>query len=200
MSALSDLEDLYPRLVQALLPSGGRSTENSSGFAKAEKKRLPFRVEVHDLLARIETEVRELAVAVCDALGSIRCIAFPVGSARGVPIVDPRTLVAFATLDRYWHTFEEQMPEMAAEVDSRLARLAASARRMVGMSKAPVPLVTPCPSCGEPTIFRLETEDGSIAVCGNPEDRDPFDRRRQWTEVEWEEANDPRFCSSVVSR
>ena len=200
MSALSDLEDLYPRLIQALVPSSSRSTENSAGFAKSDPRRLPLRVEVHDLIARLETEVRELAAAMCDALCTIRCLAHPVDSALGSPLLDVRVLVAFATMRHYWRRFEDTMPEMAAEVDSRLARLCASARRMLGMTRAPVPLVTPCPSCGQPTIFRLETEAGWIVVCGNHDDLDHYGARRQWDEYQWEEALDPRFASSIVSR
>ena len=78
---------------------------------------------------------------------------------------------------------------MARQVEEWLSRLVASARRMLGQTSAPRPLITPCPVCGSPTIFRLETERGYIAVCGNPVDRDEFGKQRQWTETEWEAAH-----------
>jgi hypothetical protein len=199
VTTLTDLEDLYPRLVDALLPTTSRRCENSAGFGKPDPRRAPLRIEVHDLLDHFETDVREMAAAMCDALGSIRCLAHPIDSDAGRPMYDPRVRAALATLRHHWTDFEERMPEMAAEVDARLRRLATRARRLVGLTRPPVPLLAACPNCGQPTIFRLETEDGWVAVCVNPADVDVYGARRRWSEIEWEDAHDPRFASSAAS-
>lgn len=197
---LGTVGDQYVRLFESLAAeSTGQSNDNAAAYsAKPDPRRAPVQIEVLDLIARIETDLPELARAVCDAMGLMRCLTFPRDTDAGSTGPSPKVEAALATLARHWAAFEQTMPQTATGVTDHLARMAATARRLLGESKAPLPLVTPCPACKAPTIFRVETERGSIAVCGNPMCRDQYGEQRQWTEVEWEDAHDPRF--SVYSR
>lgn len=198
---LAELDDLYQRLFESLpAESRGRSTDNAAAYAASpDPRRAPVRVEVLDLIHRIEADVPEFARMVCEALAVVRCVAFPHDSASGAPEVSPRVLVSLDTLARHWGAFEEAMPEVAEGVTEALTRMVSSARRLLGQTSAPVPLATPCPACAMPTVFRIETERGQVAVCGNPGCRDELGRARQWTETEWEDAH-PRRPLAVHPR
>lgn len=191
MNPVSELEDLYERLF-GVLPAGskGRSTENSTMYAPApDPRRAPINVEVHDLIEDIETDLPDLARWVCSALSLVECVAAPWGSDRGrVGDVDPKTLAAFTTLRHHWFTLEDFAPTMAQVVTSRVRRLVAKARRLIGETACPIPVVTPCPVCEEPTVFRVDTEAGSVAVCSNPVCRTESGERHRWDETAWEDA------------
>lgn len=187
---VTDLEDLYVRLHEQLpATSKGKSADNAAGYAqRPDPRRAPLRVEVLDLINRIESEIPDLATAVCDSLGVMRCVVFPADSDRGETGPSPRVLAAFDSLRRHWMGFDNTMPEMAAQVHRTLEALVRRGRRLTGQTSAPVPLATPCPSCGDPTVLQVETDDGWVAVCINPEDRDEWGDRRQWSETAWEDA------------
>jgi hypothetical protein len=200
---LREIADAYPRLFEEL-PAGSKKpnpAENSVGFGSApDPRKAPVRVEVHDLIAEIEREVPDLARWACQTMSLTACISAPVGSDFGRPDeYDPRVESALDTLDHYWGILGQHAPEMGDAIEDRLVRLLSKARRLLGESSAPVPLATPCPECREITVFRLETERGSLAVCGNPVCRDEWGEKNQWTEVEWEDAHDPRRYVSESS-
>ena len=192
MNPVAELEDLYPRLFTVLpAASKGRTTENSAAYApKPDPRRAPVNVEVHDLISDIETDVVDLARWVCSTLHLVECLAAPQDSDRGrVTEVNPRALAAFATLRHHWFTLEDLAPTMASVVVDRARRLVAKARRLIGETAAPMPLVSPCPECRDYTIFRVDGEDGAVVVCSSPVCRDEFGRRHRWNEIEWEDAH-----------
>lgn len=195
---LTELDDLYPRLFESLpADSRPKSNDNAAAYAGApDPRKAPVRVEVLDLITRIEADVPECARIVAEAMGGFRCVAFPHDSANGAPEVSPRVDCALDTLAHHWRSFEAAMPEVAAAIEENVVRLIATARRLVGETMPPVPLASPCPECGSPTVFRIETERGQIAVCGNPVCRDECGRAHQWTETEWEDAH-PRRAFTV---
>lgn len=200
---LREIADVYPRLVEDL-PAGskkGNPSENSAGFGSApDPRRAPVRVEVHDLIAEIEREVPDLARWACQTMSLTACVVAPVDSDRGrLDELDPRVEAALDTLDHYWGMLGQYAPEMGDAIEDRLIRLVSRARRLMGETSAPVPLSSPCPECREHTVFRLETEQGAIAVCGNPVCRTEMGEKNQWSEVEWEDAHDPRRYVSESS-
>lgn len=194
MNPVTELEDLYPRLFTVLPAlSRGRSTENSTAYAgRPDPRRAPVRIEVHDLIADIETDLPDLARWVCDATGFYRCIGYPLRAEGRRGSIKPEVVAAFDTLRHHWFDLEDFAPTMAAVIRDRCSRLVSKARRLIGETTAPVPVVTPCPECDAPTIFRVETEDGAVAVCANPVCRDDLGHRRRWTEIEWEDAHHER--------
>lgn len=195
MNPVAELEDLYPRLFTVLpATSRGRTTENSAAYAaRPDPRRAPVRVEVHDLISDIETDVPDLARWACSATGLVECLAAPVGSDAGRRgNLNPKVVAAFVTLRHHWFDLEDLAPTMASVVVERISRLVAQARRLIGETACPIPLASPCPSCDQPTIFRVETEQGVIAVCSNPLDRDDSGNRLRWTEIEWEDAHHER--------
>lgn len=188
MNTLRELEDLYPRLV-ANLPatSAGRSNDNAAAYASApDPRRAPLRVEVSDLIADIEDAVKTISGHVCSVLDAPACLIEP-GRVQGV---DAETMAAFHTLAHYWFALEDAVPAMAVAAEERLHRLVAKAWLLLGETlPPPAPLESLCPSCGLPTIFRVHTEHGALAVCSNPDDTDDLGQRRSWTETEWEDAH-----------
>lgn len=192
MNPIAELEDLYPRLFTVLpAASKGRTTENSAAYApKPDPRRAPVNVEVHDLIADIEADAVDLARWVCSALDLVECLAAPVDSDRGrTTEVNPRAMASLVTLRHHWFTLEDLAPTMASVVVDRARRLVAKARRLIGETAAPMPLVSPCPECREHTIFRVDGEDGAVVVCANPACRDDLGHRRRWDEIEWEDAH-----------
>lgn len=181
MSTLRRIEDCYPRLVAALpATSAGRNTDNAAGYAPApDPRRAPLRVEVSDLIAEIEDTVTTLASHVCSVLDLPSWSPNHPGRRAGV---DAGTMAALHTLGCHWRALEEALPGMAEAAENRLGVLVAKARRLLGEAPPPpAPLVSPCPTCGEPAIFRVETEAGVVAACSACGGR--------WDEVEWEDAH-----------
>lgn len=181
---LREVQDAYLRLADNLpAESRGKSNDNAAAYApKASPVRPPLRVEVLDVMSRIEDDVPEFARVACDALGALRCVAFPHHSAEGVREWD-RVSAALGTLDHHWAEFEAAMPEWCDEVVRYLMGLVSTARRVMRETAAPVPLARPCPKCSLPTVFRVETGEGQIAACSNPE------CQTRWTDIEWEDAH-----------
>lgn len=190
MNTLLELSNLYPRLVAALpAESTGQSNDNAAGYAAStDPRRAPLRVEVSDLLAEIEETAKTICSHVCSVLDAPACLIEP-GRRRGV---DAETMAAFHTLGHYWPRLELAVPAMAAAAEDRLYRLVLRGQRLVGEAPPPpAALETRCPSCGLPSIFRVETPHGEVlAVCSNPEDA-VEGGRRQWSETEWEDAHAP---------
>lgn len=191
---LADLADIYGRLFgEAPALSRGRSTENSAGYAAyKDPRRAPVRIEVLDLIARIEREIPDLTRWVCDACEWIACVAAPDGqrtSGRGGP--DTAVVAAFSTLAHYWPLLAEHAPDTADAINLRLHRLVTTGERLLGVVPPPALIDAACPACAEQSIIRVEDGRGNwSAVCTNREDRDPVsDKRRTWTEVEWEDAH-----------
>lgn len=187
MSAITDLEDLYPRLVGSLSTgTAPKSNDNAAGYAATvDPRKAPVRLEVSDVVAEIETDVPMLTRYLCEATGLLECYPPARDATRGRDWLDPRVMAGLHTLHHHWFTLEDHFPGFAEALEERLVRLATKARQIVGEAPRPaVPLVARCPECSASALFRVETAQGMVAACSACKAR--------WTEAEWADVHRQR--------
>lgn len=145
------------------------------------------------------SELSDLYVALSAYLPAGSLKAPEDNAAAYVSYVDPRrapiNVDVFDLLREIEEAFAESViteegSELWHEQEATFRRLAYRARLLMGQISPPVLVVTPCPICGSSTIFRVETADGLVAACCNPECRDEEGRKHQWSEQEWQDIQD----------
>lgn len=179
MSLWHNYVELFSELTAG---SNGAGSDQGPVSGSKDTKRLPVRVEVHDLIHRIERKVRACDRYLDIATGSPRCLYPPRMRKPGSP--DPHVWFALGSIAGRLGLVSDETRRL---VERNLDRVAVQAQRMTGKVDAPRSVSRTCPVCGRASVFRVESARAVLFVCCNSL-CEVDGKRRRWTEDEWENA------------